>query len=232
MHKTKSCMHRWTFKWACWASTTLCTWFRASKTFWIKSKIGWEWGIMYCWTAERSVAWEWEGSREWCLIGWSRCILWQRWGWIKFRGHTWLDVWGRRKMIRWLWLCFLCSKPLTTYQKYFKSSWIAHSKATINSNQYSPDVTWWTCKCGQQKYNCHCLCKHLVQAVPPLPVKFWGQVYWHQSTPIYWRPALVPILKGQSWKQQKYVDPDDGSIIDGDDHVLVGNPEVLRGGGG
>lgn len=43
---------------------------------------------------------------------------------------------------------------------------------------------------------------------------------------------MVPILEGQSWKQQEYVDPDDGSITDGDDHVWVGNPEILRGGGG
>ena len=43
---------------------------------------------------------------------------------------------------------------------------------------------------------------------------------------------MVPILESQSWKQQEYVDPDDGSITDGDDHVWVGNPEILRGGGG
>ena len=31
--------------------------------------------------------------------------------------------------------------------------------------------------------------------------------------------------------EQEYVDPDDGSITDGDDHVWVGNPEILRGSG-
>jgi hypothetical protein len=124
------------------------------------------------------------------------------------------------------------SKPLTTYQKYFKSSWLALSKATVSDNQYSPDVARWTCKCGQQKYDRHCLCKHLVQAVPPPPVKFWGQVYRRRSTPIYRHPALVPILEGQPWVEHEYADPDDGSITDGDDHIWVGNPEVLRGGGG
>ena len=52
------------------------------------------------------------------------------------------------------------SKPLMTYQKYFKSSWLALSKATVSNNQYSPDIAQWTCKCGQQKYDQHCLCKH------------------------------------------------------------------------
>jgi hypothetical protein len=124
------------------------------------------------------------------------------------------------------------SKPLTTYQKYFKRAWIGLSKATISDRQYNPDVVRWTCRCGQQKYDRHCLCKHLVQAVPRPPIKFWGQIYRRRTTPIYRHPALVPTLESQPWAEQEYVDPDDGCITDGDDHVWVGNPEVLKGGGG
>jgi hypothetical protein len=124
------------------------------------------------------------------------------------------------------------SKPLTTYQKYFKRSWIALSKAAISDHQYNPNIIRWTCRCGQQKYDRHCLCKHLVQAVPLPPMKFWGQVYRRRTTPIYRHPALARTPESQPREEQAYVDPDNGCITDGDDHVWVGNPEVLKGGGG
>jgi len=52
-------------------------------------------------------------------------------------------------------------KQLTTYQKYFKSSWKKLSERTLSGKEYHTNVEEWTCTCGQQKYNCHHLCKHL-----------------------------------------------------------------------
>jgi hypothetical protein len=71
-----------------------------------------------------------------------------------------------------------------------------------------------------------------VQAVPLPPIKFWGQVHRRRTTPIYRHPALAPTLESQPWAEEDYLDPDDGCITDGDDHVWVGNPKVLKGGGG
>jgi hypothetical protein len=43
---------------------------------------------------------------------------------------------------------------------------------------------------------------------------------------------LVPrAITGGAIHVQPYDNPDDGSITDGDDHVWIGNPEVLKGGG-
>jgi hypothetical protein len=46
--------------------------------------------------------------------------------------------------------------------------------------------------------------------------------------PPYRNPFIVP--KGES--ERRYIDPDEGSITDGDDQLLTGDPELLKGGGG
>ncbi|KAF8224694.1 hypothetical protein L208DRAFT_1225273, partial [Tricholoma matsutake] len=77
---------------------------------------------------------------------------------------------------------------------------------------------------GQQKYNCHHLCKHLVQAVDPPEKCFWCEVVCRRVLPIYWHPALV--VKG-STEETTYIEPD-GSISDGDDHVWSGDSNILK----
>jgi hypothetical protein len=124
------------------------------------------------------------------------------------------------------------SKPLTTYQKYFKKSWNALEAAPISGKIYITNVATWTCTCGQQKYQRHHLCKHLVRAVPHPPVSFWRKVVCRRVTPLYHHPALVPQnIDGEPVSEGEYVDPDDGSITEGDDHVWLGNPEILKDGG-
>ena len=39
-------------------------------------------------------------------------------------------------------------------------------------------------------------------------------------------------LDGEVASSDDFVDPNDGTITEGDDHVWLGNPDVLRGGGG
>ena len=118
---------------------------------------------------------------------------------------------------------------LTTYQIYFKASWPIQEKAHINGlRQYITDVETWTCTCGRQKYDRHHICKHLIQAVPHPPLKFWRKVIRRRVIPIYRHPALVRKADNDGpGPATSYVDPDDGSITDGDDHLHLGNPGVF-----
>ena len=116
------------------------------------------------------------------------------------------------------------SKPLSSYQKYFKSAWKKLAEVEVSENKYVTDVTTWTCNCGQQKFHSQHLCKHLVQAVPPPPMHFWRQVVRRRTLPLYHHPALVSL---HADGMDEYRNPDEGSITDGDDHVWLGNPEAL-----
>lgn len=96
------------------------------------------------------------------------------------------------------------SKSLTTYQKTFKKVWRKLEKA-------------------------YHLCKHLVQAVEPPSVEFWGQVTRRRTVPIYRHRLLV--LRGtlsDSHNRPMF----EGSITDGDDAEWDGDVETLKGGGG
>ena len=116
------------------------------------------------------------------------------------------------------------SKPLSSYQKNFKSAWKKLAEMEVKENTYVTDATTWTCNCGQQKYHSQHLCKHLVQAAPPLPIHFWRQVVRRRTSPLYRHPALVSF---HAVGMDVHADPDEGSITDGDDHVWLGNPEAL-----
>ncbi|KAH6896329.1 hypothetical protein BKA70DRAFT_1316922 [Coprinopsis sp. MPI-PUGE-AT-0042] len=100
------------------------------------------------------------------------------------------------------------SKSPTTFQKYFKVSWKKLEQRTVNTNSYSVDVEMWKCNCGQQKYNPYHLCKHLVKAVGPIPMrsKFWQEIRRRRRMPLYVHPLI------QKTSTQKR-----GSITDGDD---------------
>jgi len=103
-------------------------------------------------------------------------------------------------------------RPLTTYQRYFKKSWAKLATKDISGATYETNIKDWTCTCGQQKYDCHHLCKHLVQAVSAPPVRFWREVRWRRVVPLYRHPNLVAIGENKG----EYVEPD-GGITDGDD---------------
>jgi hypothetical protein len=69
------------------------------------------------------------------------------------------------------------SHSLTPFQKGFKTDWKKlFTRPIKNSERYTTNVDTWTCNCGQQKYNSHALCKHLVQAVNKPSAKFFQQV--------------------------------------------------------
>ncbi|KAF5340856.1 hypothetical protein D9758_016608 [Tetrapyrgos nigripes] len=84
----------------------------------------------------------------------------------------------------------------------------------------------WTCNCGQQKYNSHCLCKHLVQAVGEPDLHFFQQVIRWRVHPFYKHPQLVP--KGEP--HRSFSTAEDGSFTDGDDQDWLGDHSQLTGG--
>ncbi|KAJ7506426.1 hypothetical protein B0H11DRAFT_1973900 [Mycena galericulata] len=115
------------------------------------------------------------------------------------------------------------SKPLTPFQKQFKAAWRALQKSPISDDadkKYITRVDRWTCTCKGYKFHACYLCKHLVQAVPSPPMRFWNQVVRRQfrrrTVPLHRHPDLTAInaeMDGQ------YIEPLDGSITDGDDHA-------------
>ncbi|KAJ6592145.1 hypothetical protein DFH09DRAFT_1136732, partial [Mycena vulgaris] len=98
------------------------------------------------------------------------------------------------------------------FQRQFKSAWVKLENTTLGVD-------------ADKK--CH-LCKHLVDAVGHPPAQFCTEVVRRRTLPLYRHPALVP------WGQQhaEYMEPTDGSITDGDDHLWSSDPKLLPGGGG
>ena len=119
------------------------------------------------------------------------------------------------------------SKPLTTYQRVFKKSWLTLMKKEISNKAYTINVSTWTCNCRHQKYHCHHLCKHLVQAVGLPDKRFFRTVVRRRVVPIYQHPLLV--LKGST--PGEYVEPDE-AITDGDDNKWSGDRKLLNGNNG
>jgi hypothetical protein len=126
------------------------------------------------------------------------------------------------------------ARPLSTYQKYFKSGWKKHVKKAVSAKEYHTDVKNFTCNCGQQKYDRHHLCKHLCQAIAEPSIAFWTQIYRRRVVPIYRHPEIMQKgADGPPSKAIAFIEPDDGgSVTDGDDHVWSGDKTVLAGGGG
>ncbi|KAI5824593.1 hypothetical protein K523DRAFT_315006 [Schizophyllum commune Tattone D] len=120
------------------------------------------------------------------------------------------------------------STKLTTHQRYFKSEWRRLEKATVSGKTYETNVAQWICNCGRQKYSAYHICKHLVQAVNPPPISFWNHVHRRRTSPLYRHPALVP--REAALAPTSYMDPDLGSITDGDDNLWSGNPSDLEDG--
>ena len=53
---------------------------------------------------------------------------------------------------------------------------------------------------------------------------FWRQVVRRRTLPLYRHPALVSDIEAMD---VEHPDPDEGSITEGDDHVWMGNPDML-----
>ena len=116
------------------------------------------------------------------------------------------------------------SKGLSAFQKAFKVSWREKAEATVSKTGYKVDVAQWLCNCGAQETDTHHLCKHLVQAVPPPPIKFWSQIVRRRCVPIYRHPCLHQM----GGVGMAYLDAFDGCVTDGDDHDGIWGPDILE----
>lgn len=123
------------------------------------------------------------------------------------------------------------SKELSTFQKAFKANWKRLEKRTVSGKEYIVNVEKWLCTCGHQKYDPHHLCKHLVQAVPNPSAKFFTTIWRRRTVPIYRHRELVPC-NADAFGPSATWHVDEGSVTDGDDHLCLGDTEVLRGNGG
>lgn len=124
------------------------------------------------------------------------------------------------------------AKTLTKHQQDFKRAWKALSDRPVSSTNYHTDVKAWVCRCGQQKYNCFHLCKHLVQACQPPPSAFFRFVHRRRTQPLYRHPWLRPKEDNQNASSAMISSDEEGGITDGDDHVWLGDTKELQGTGG
>lgn len=110
------------------------------------------------------------------------------------------------------------SKTLSWAESSLKRHWRKLQDAPVSEKAYNVNKKMWTCTCGQQKYEAHHLCKHLVKAIqPPPPPEFFQEVYRHRVAPLYKHRLLDPELD--------YSELEDGSITDGDDKKIYGSKQ-------
>ena len=83
------------------------------------------------------------------------------------------------------------AKCLRGEQIPIKRAWLALRKRP-NSGTCKPDIKWWLCPCGAQKYHSYLLCKHLVQALPVPNADWWANVIRRHTAPFYDIRELLP----------------------------------------
>ncbi|KAF8528353.1 hypothetical protein BU17DRAFT_80641 [Hysterangium stoloniferum] len=86
-------------------------------------------------------------------------------------------------------------RQLPSWRKYFKSTWKKLLKAPITlplNDAYRPDVKKWVCTCPALIVNRFLLCKHLVQAVQPVPPLSFLEVKHQWTAPVWKHHSLKP----------------------------------------
>lgn len=113
-------------------------------------------------------------------------------------------------------------KPLSQFQRGFKTDFKKKQKMKISNKVYKTDVKKWLCDCGAQELSAYHCCKHLVQAVPDPPPEFYMYVVRRRTVPLYRSRHLYdksnPLGRDEAEKAAGL----DGSVSDGDDHVFDG----------
>ncbi|KAJ3985287.1 hypothetical protein F5890DRAFT_1409822 [Lentinula detonsa] len=85
-------------------------------------------------------------------------------------------------------------RNLASWRKGFKAEWKKLEKRPITyplSDKYRPDPSRWVCGCPSFYKSRFLICKHLVQAVEPVPVTFFLEVKRNRSTPFWSHKALL-----------------------------------------
>ncbi|KAH8809504.1 hypothetical protein DL96DRAFT_1717031 [Flagelloscypha sp. PMI_526] len=84
----------------------------------------------------------------------------------------------------------------SSWRDDFKAKWkqLALRKITLPLNdKYRPDVNQWTCTCPVMARSRFLICKHLVQGVRDLPVKFFWTVQRRRTLPFYKHADLIAL---------------------------------------
>ncbi|KAJ3819898.1 hypothetical protein F5880DRAFT_1031187 [Lentinula raphanica] len=90
-------------------------------------------------------------------------------------------------------------RELSSWRKPFKKEWRRCENAEIPdpmNPKYRPDVDRWVCTCPHLVKSRFLLCKHLVQAVAPVPPVFFLDVKRSRTSPVWCHPCLRPRVEG------------------------------------
>lgn len=87
-------------------------------------------------------------------------------------------------------------RELPCWRKQFKREWkkLAATPITMPLNdKYRPDTHKWVCTCPSFVRSRFLVCKHLIQAVRPVPPIFFLQVKRNWTSPFWQHLTLVPL---------------------------------------
>lgn len=87
-------------------------------------------------------------------------------------------------------------RELPCWRKQFKREWkkLAITPIIMPLNdKYRPDPHRWVCTCPAFVRSRFLICKHLIQAVEPVPPTFFLQVKRNRTLPFWQHPMLVPL---------------------------------------
>ena len=87
-------------------------------------------------------------------------------------------------------------RELSCWRKQFKWDWNKLTNAAITTpvnDKYRPDPVQWVCTCPSFVHSHFLICKHLVQAVQPMPPIFFLQVKRNRTVPFWEHLTLIPL---------------------------------------
>ena len=89
-----------------------------------------------------------------------------------------------------------CYRELPSWRKVFKRAWKEAMDTPISiplNEKYHPDPHRWVCTCPSFLTSRFLQCKHLVQAVQPVPAHFFLVVNRNRTTPFWTHKTLIPL---------------------------------------
>jgi hypothetical protein len=129
-------------------------------------------------------------------------------------------------------------RELPSWRKAFKRAWKKATDTPISiplNEKYRPDPHQWVCTCPSFLTSRFLLCKHLVQAVQPVPPHFFLEVNRNRTTPFWTHKTLIPLENDPPMSADTptpHTSPDTGSLAsesDSDDEQDVDDSLIDMG---
>lgn len=111
-------------------------------------------------------------------------------------------------------------RELHCWRKQFKREWKKLSSMPITmplNDKYRPDPHKWVCTCPAFVRSRFLICKHLIQAVQPVPPTFFLQVRRNRTLPFWQHPSLVPLEENPS--RDSVTDPARDAPVSNEDNA-------------